>query len=289
MVHLDPILLGDNPLFGINHLAQENARARNFTLKGISGVSEIVSFSSNLGIKGFVVSTHPALYDLIELWKNNTDIIDKINFYPIIPYAQKYVTMVTEKGITGSISEIMKKISLTDITQIMGRGALGLVTKDFKHLFKTFIDVELNPLRNVRNKVVFLHDVITDLALGLNSKEVIEIFIFHLKDKHQLQAGLVTKNFPLLVQKMREWDLQIQPIMTSFNKIGTQMNPTKEACEICIQENQLDVIAMNTLSGGYIKPKDAATYIKNLGKIKSVVIGASTKDHIAESFEYFRS
>jgi len=75
--------------------------------------------------------------------------------------------------------------------------------------------------------------------------------------------------------------------MTSFNKIGTQMNPSKEECEKCLEQNDVEVIAMNTLSGGYLKPNEAFEYINKLPKIRSIVVGASTKNHIADTFDIF--
>ena len=284
MVEIDPILLGDNPLFGINHLAQEKARERSFTISGIPGIAQVIQHGVNLGINGFVVSTYPSLYDLITFFKKETNVLDRLNFYPIIPYAQGYVTKVTEKGIPGAVKDMLSKVSFYDKTQILGRGILGLMKKDFQTLFKIFLDVEIIPLKEVRTKVIFLHDVITDLALGLGAKEVLENFLTYVKDKHGIEVGLVTKNFPLLVNSLDEWKIEKPPIMTSFNKVGTQMNPTADECEKCILEKDVQVIAMNTLSGGYLKPKDAFDYLKKFPKIKSVVVGASTKDHIDEFF-----
>ena len=284
MVEIDSVLLGDNPLFGINHLAQEKARERSFTLGNIASIAEIIQHGVNLGINGFVVSTYPSLYDLIKFFKNETDVLERLNFYPIIPYAQGYVTKVTEKGIPGTVKDMLSRVSFSEKTQILGRGTLSLMKNDFQSLFKIFLDIEIIPLKQVKTKIVFLHDVITDLALGLGAKEIFEIFLNYVKDKHDIQPGLVTKNFPLLVNSLDRWKIEKPPIMTSFNKIGTQMNPTPAECEKCILENDVQVIAMNTLSGGYLKPKDAFDYLEKFPKIKSIVVGSSTKEHIDEFF-----
>ena len=45
----------------------------------------------------------------------------------------------------------------------------------------------------------------------------------------------------------------------------------------------MDFIAMNTLSGGGVKPEDAYSYIGNVKNIKSIVVGMSKKEHIKET------
>ncbi|MGI0056017.1 MAG: hypothetical protein ACREAK_01445, partial [Nitrosarchaeum sp.] len=85
------ILLGDNPFFGIDHLSQERARERLKILTGFEKITEIMQYVSELGVNGFVVSTHPELRDLIQYIKKNTNLLEKMEFYPILPYAQGYV------------------------------------------------------------------------------------------------------------------------------------------------------------------------------------------------------
>ena len=46
---------------------------------------------------------------------------------------------------------------------------------------------------------------------------------------------------------------------------------------------------MATLASGYLKPKEAFEYIFSLPKIKSVVVGVSTKQHAKETFEMLKS
>lgn len=62
------------------------------------------------------------------------------------------------------------------------------------------------------------------------------------------------------------------------------MNPTREACERCLEENDVQIIAMNTLAGGYLRPQEAFEYLSTYKKIKSVVVGLSSKKHADETF-----
>lgn len=280
------ILLGDNPFFGIDHLSQERARQRIEILKENHKITDVMEFVSELGVNGFVVSTHPQLRDLIKYMKKETSLLEKMNFYPILPYAQGYVSKVTEKGVIGAMNDILSGSSIRKKLQIFFNGSIGYVKKDFGKLLQTFIDVELLPMNNVKTKSVFLHDVVTDLAISLGMKNVVETFLEHINDKYSVDGGLVTKNFPKLISTLKEWDLQIPTIMTSFNPIGYQMNPSREECEKNLHQAN-KVIGMNVLAGGYLKPEQSAEYISKL-KLDSIVIGMSNIKHAKETIITFR-
>jgi len=278
------ILLGDNPFFGVDHLSQEKARKRMKVLTGFEKISDVMEFVSNLGVKGFVVSTHPQLKFLIKHMKENTNLLEKFDFYPILPYAQGYVTKVSEKGIANTIGDILSSGTARDKLKIILKGSTGFIRKDFEKLFQTFIDIELLPLSEVNKKVIFLHNVVTDLAIGLGMKKIIEIFINHVEKQYGAEPGLVTINFTKLVKTLEEWGIKIPTVMTSFNSIGYQMNPSKKECENFLHKT--NVIAMNVLAGGYLKPMAAFEHISKIG-INTVVIGMSTKEHALETIKAF--
>ena len=89
----------------------------------------------------------------------------------------------------------------------------------------------------------------------------------------------------MLIRKLEEWNIKAPTIMTSFNPIGYQMNPSKDECEKFISNNK--VIAMNVLAGGYLKPQESFQYLSNLD-IKAVTIGMSSKQHAQETIMSFK-
>ena len=98
-----------------------------------------------------------------------------------------------------------------------------------------------------------------------------------------------TMNFPALVKSFDEWGIKKPLIMTSFNKVGFQMNPSKEVYEKCLNEYNVDVLAMSTLAAGYLKPQNAYDYLFKLNNIKSVVVGFSTKEHAKDVVDLIKS
>ena len=279
------ILLGDNPFFGIDHLSQERARQRMQVINTFSKITDVMEYVSSFGVKGFVVSTHPHMKELIKHMEENTSILQKYEFYPILPYAQGYVAKVTEKGIMNTINEVLSQGNIQTRVKIILKGSTSFLKKDFEKLFQTFIDVELLPFHKVKKKAIFLHNVITDLAVSLNMKKIIQSFTDHVEKQYGVKPGLVTLNFPKTVNALKNWNIEIPAIMTSFNPIGYQMNPSKDDCENFLSE--ANVVAMNILAGGFLKPKESFEYISKLD-INSVVLGMSSKEHAKETIEIFQ-
>jgi hypothetical protein len=285
---IDSILLGDNPFFGVDHLSLENARAKKNVSQDFNNIIDVIKFSSHVGVDGMVVSTHPRLKDLLDHMATTTDLLNKITFHPIIPYIQGYVLKINEKGIIKVLMDILNPpTSLQNRIKIITKGSIGAIRKDIFELFKLFVDLELLQLRDAKINTVFLHDVFTELALSLNLKSIFQSFQEHLREEYGVEAGLVTKNFPLLVDRLEDWNLTFSTIMTSFNRVGFQMNPSKRSCEHSLLKYDGKVIAMSVLAGGFLEPNEAYSYILSQPKIRSVVIGISSVSHAKKTFEIF--
>ena len=287
MGNIESVLLGDNPFFGVDHLSQERAREKAATSQHFENALQVIKYCFDTGQKGMVVSTHPRLKELLGLIRTESDMIKQINFFPILPYVQGYVLKINEKGMVNTLTEILGQTSIQNKIKIITKGGLGLLKKDFYQLFKLFIDIELLQLQDTRIKAVFLHDVLADLALSLKMKHLFQIFQEHLRDHYKVEAGLVTKNFPRMSSALQEWNLEYPYIMTSFNKVGFQMNPTRAECEESLKTFKGSVIAMSVFAGGYLKPQEAYDYIASLPKVNTAVIGMSSVEHAKNTLEIF--
>jgi len=283
LAEIKNLLLGDNPFFGVDHLSQERSRLKG-QAQDFGNMLDVMDYVNSVGVHKMVVSNHPKLADFIRYsTMYRPDVLDKIEFYPIIPYVQGYVQKINEKGMLGTVMEILNQADgLQGIFKIIAKGGAGVIKKDFLELFRVFIDSELLRVRKLNIRTIFLHDVLTDLALSLNLKGVFETFRDYLHDEYKMDTGLVTKNFSRLVDQLDIWNLEIHTIMTSFNKIGFQMNPSKEACEITLSKYEGNVIAMSVLAGGYLKPRESFEYIVSLPRIESVVVGVSSVAHATD-------
>ena len=285
----DSVMLGDNPFFGVDHLSHERGRERAEKYKTFDYAVDVIKRAHEFGMKEMAIGTRPRIGELIKCIRKNSNLIEEINFNPILPYAQDYVLKVSEKGLMGTMKEVLGGAGIQNELKIITKGGFGFLKKDLDELFKVLIDVELLKLKDVKVNTVYLHPILTDLALALNLKGIFDTFGNHLKDNYHLEVGLSTKNFPALVSKLEEWDLKADDIMTSFNKGGFLMNPSKQECENALASYSGEVTAMNIFGGGYYGLQEIYEYILSLSSLKKVVVGASTVEHAKETFGLFNS
>ena len=97
--------------------------------------------------------------------------------------------------------------------------------------------------------------------------------------------GIATKNLPRLIECFTQWGLELPVILTHVNAVGFHVNPILAECETILQRSDLEVMAMGTLASGFLTPSEAFAYTARFPAVKSVVIGASSEEHIVTSFQ----
>jgi hypothetical protein len=128
------------------------------------------------------------------------------------------------------------------------------------------------------------------MGLALNFDWLFKFYVSYLSQK-DIVPGFNTRNFPYLVRKFKEWDINLDEtvIATQFNKAGFQMNPSRDEYEKTLSSlSHPIVLAISVLAAGYFKPPEAAEYISRLGNLKGVVAGVSTMKQARETFALFQ-
>lgn len=154
-------------------------------------------------------------------------------------------------------------------------------------MIEMLIDVEYRMFRGLDVRVLFLQNVITDLILGYDIKEVFQRYCDFIRKKYNVLPGFITLNMPYLKNKLEQWGIEEVVICSSINAAGFNMNPSKEEYERVIAENdpnKYQLMAMNVLASGSITPEESYGYINKLN-VQSVVFGASSKGHIKSSVD----
>jgi hypothetical protein len=280
---IDPVILGHNQFIGVSHLSQESARIKTEQFSDVKKAVDLIKTSLDFGVNGMMLSTHHRAKDILDLIRAE-GLNDKLNVYPLIPYAQGYVRKVNEVGIMGLLNEVLKPADGSEKFKILFKGGLAFLRKDFIKLLETLLDIELLTFKGFTVKAVFLHNVLTDLGLALEAQELFEFYIDHIRENYNAVPAFGTMNFAKLVKAFDAWGIEKPLIMASFNKAGFQMNPSREECERCLRDYDVEVVAMSTLAAGYLEPKAAYEYLFSLPDITSVVVGVSTKEHAEETF-----
>lgn len=134
-----------------------------------------------------------------------------------------------------------------------------------------------------------MHDAITDLLLALSLPQIFQLYDTTLRKHFGAHPGIATKNLPLLIERFRSWGMELPIILTHVNKVGFHVNPSLSDHEEALRNSSLNVMAMGVLASGFLGPSEAATYVRQFPSVKSVVIGASSKFHISETFSSFHA
>ena len=111
----------------------------------------------------------------------------------------------------------------------------------------------------------------------------------YIKKKYEVEPGFITVNLPRLVDLLLDCGIEDPIVCSSINKIGQSMNPSREAYEQTISEKRFRPIAMSILASGAVNPKEAVEYVCCQPNIKSIVFGASSRQHIVETKELIES
>lgn len=291
MQSIDKIIFGDNQFFGINHMSQEKAQQLSEKFADLSSIMDIYQIAIDSGIRAIMLNSNDRAMDICNHFINNKSKYPKLNWYPSIPYPHKYANLISEKGIIPTINEILfKDNTAMGALGMVLKGGTAVLGKDAVKLLQMLVDVEMKIFSGLNVKVVFLQNIITDLLLGYEVKDIFYEYCEYIQKKYHATPGLITQNMPYLKSKLNEWGIEKVVICSSFNKIGYLMSPNIDAYIETADNNdssKYQLMAMSTLASGAIPAVDAFRFIKKQN-IQSVVFGASSKQHIEHSISLLR-
>lgn len=291
MKPIDKIIFGDNQFFGINHMSQEKAQQLAEKFFNINNIYSVYDIALNAGIRAIMLNSNDRAKDICEHFRKNSSNYSDISWYPSIPYPHKYANLISEKGIIPTINDILfKDNSALGVLGMMAKGGAALLGKDAIRMMEMLIDVEMKIFKDLDIKVIFLQNIITDLLLGYDVKDIFEAYCNHIRTKYKVLPGLITQNMPILKAKLQIWGIEEVVICTSFNKIGYLMSPDILSYTKASENNipsHYQLMAMSTLASGAVPVKEAYEFI-NQQKIQSVVFGASSRGHIEETINLIK-
>lgn len=288
------LLVGDNPFHKISHLSQERARNRTGDTDSVAGQAGIVLAAVKNGADGFMFSVSEVTLSILRELRGQ-EAIESVELYAIVPYAYEYVRAATQTGTPGLAKKVAKQIFTSGHLGAALGGLSAVARMNPSGLLKTYLIYEISRIRSSAGKKakltsVLLHEVLTDMGLALNFDWLFKSYVAYLSKK-DIVPGFNTRNFPYLVKKFKEWDIDLKEtvIATQFNKAGFQMNPSRDECENALSGlSRPIVVAISVLAAGYFKPPEAAEYLAGLKNLKGVAVGASTLKQAGETFALFQ-
>ena len=286
------LLVGDNPFHGISHLSQERGRVRGDASTYPEYAANLVITSLENGADGFMFSVSDTTLSILRVIREREE-GERLSLYAIVPYAYEYVRLAAQVGgILGLVKKFAKEIAVSGNLKAVTLGLKGVMRADPVSLMKTYLTYEISRIKSSAGKQaglssVLLHQAITDMALALELDWLFKSYVDFML-KLGVTPGFNTGNFAYLVNKFREWNIDLREITIAapFNKVGFQMNPSRRECEKALAGNTEPIlIAISILAAGYLNPLEAIDYIAALPNIKGVAVGVSKEKHARETFK----
>jgi len=279
---VEELLLGDNPFTGVSHFAQEKAReeAREASLENKVMVFEA---AVNGGATGFTFCTHESNLELLTyLSIHRKDLLQAMNYYVLLPYAQSYVRLANIGGTPVLLRGKLR--SMLGNWSTVPDAARSLVSLKPERLAGLLIKAEVTPYLDVlpseRVKAILLHEILTDSIMAFGLSDLLKSLNDYVRRKIGFSFGLHTRNFGCL---LRPQFLTYCPdyIMTSINPLGYMMAPSREEVERSVDcfGKRTRIIAINVLASGAIDLNEAMKYVNRFKDKIYAVTSASTKAH----------
>jgi hypothetical protein len=287
-------LVGDNPFHGISHLSQERVRVRGNAVTSSDYAAGLVMTSLENGADGFMFSVSDTTLSILRIIGQRRSI--PLSLYAIVPYAYEYVRLATQVGgISGLAKKLAGQLVLSANSKAIVMGLKGVIGANLADLMKAYVSYEVSRIRSAAGKggkldSVLLHEIVTDLALGLNLDNLFESHVDFML-KRGVKPGFETRNFPYLMSRFKEWGIDLHDVIiaTPLNKVGFQMNPSRSECEKALRDlPEPSVIAMSVLAAGYLEIREAREYVKSLPNVKGLVVGVSKEEHASKTFKLFK-
>lgn len=281
---LQKLVLGHNQFFGVDHLSSERGGKRAAFFSKMENVGAVIRLSMQYGAGGMMLSTHERAAEILAYVRQDPTLSQDLVLYPLLPYVQKYVVAANEKGMLNVVFDMLSGSSWADKFNLIRKGSQALFSRDLKPVLSALMDLELKEFKGLRAEAIFLHDAFTDLGLALGTRDIFEFYLEQTEKKFKAQGAFATKNLPFLMESFEKWGLPRPVVMTHFNKAGFHMNPSREECEQAAGARPVSIMAMGSLASGYLAPAEAYEYLGQVPNIDSVVVGASSEDHIRDTF-----
>ncbi len=282
---VERVMFGDNQFFGVNHMSEEKSQQQLMKFNSVATMVDTLRIAYDAGVKGFMLHSHAVASEFCSMLRADPDYWKDLVLYPAIPHPVKYMNGVAEKGVYKTLVDTLSEGSDIKRTIVsIARGGLGFVTKDVKKLAMSLIDIEMRPFKGLNIGAIFLHNIAVDLLLGLGVSDVYPEIRDYVERQYGAELGFISLNLPLMVKSLESVGMEKPLIMSSFNKIGYYMNPSREACEECVRADRVRLVAMSVLASGAVPPREAIEYVNEF-PVESLIYGASSRQHIVETKE----
>jgi hypothetical protein len=289
-----PLILGVNPLIGVDHMSADRAREK-LRAGDSTDPLEVIRAAKNAGAGGFTFSPSARVTELLKAARDAGE-TGPLQLYPLLPALDKYWPVFVSKGTYGLVSAILEDLSWMSKARALLKGGTTALTSDPFKALDLYVDVELSKIRAAAPKdwtvdTVFLGETFTDMLLSFRAYDLLRSFCESVESHRGIRAGVQTLNLARLLSDRDRFGLARPPVvMAPFNPLGFQMTPDRESCErAAAGAAGVEFVAISVLAAGQVSLPKALDYLsQRKGYLSSVVVGTSNPRHATESFSSLR-
>jgi hypothetical protein len=279
------ILIGDNPFLGISHLAREKGRSAQRSLT-LERKVEILQAAVDEGADGFTFSTYKSNLELLmHIREHEKDLLKKLKYYILTPYAAEYVRLTDTIGTDRLLQKtILGGLKIRNFIQLSLSSPYSLINLFIYENLRPYL--EILPRSNV--KVVLLHEILSEVLIAFQLTKVIKTLHKYFS-RLEIGFGLETRNAAVLNKLLEQSEENIEYIMTPMNPLGYQMGIKEEAEKAIVMLSGRDtkIIAMNILASGACTIEESASYLKRFKEhLYAVAFGTSKPEHAQSNVRY---
>jgi hypothetical protein len=277
---MDRLLFGDNQFFGVNHMSEEKARAKQMRFQDVDSIMQVLDYAYDDGVTTFMCTTHDRIAEVTDHVRAQPERYADMKFFPCMPYAHKYANAVTEDGFLGAIRKFLPEEGLLDS---IARGTSSLARKDIEGVSTLLIDAELKMFAGLDTPVIWLQNVIVDLLSGLGFTDAFRIFADHVRKRYNAEPGFITMNLPRVLDDLDRAGVENPIVCSNINKLGFRMSGGVEGYLDAMDKRPFRAVAMSVFASGAVPPREAIEWVCGLPNLESIVFGASSRAHIAST------
>jgi hypothetical protein len=289
----ETVILGFNPLVGMDHYLRDRARdpQRQRTRKDVVGVVRAALAS---GAEGLNLNAGPESARLLrEIVADGLG--QEVGLYPMVP-DERFFGSLLNHGTASAVTAVLSGASLSGKAKAVVSGGWAWMTRDPYRGIQAYLGVEIDRLERAGGKElsvrsVLVHELIVDSIMALGATEAFARYVDNFNSAHGRPPGFVTRNFVHFDEfcKASGIDSRNVIVLTPTNPAGFQMTPGRAEVERCLARlNGKNVIGMSLFGGGLVSFNDGLEYIKRLVGVKAVTAGVSTVEHARTTFKSLR-
>ncbi|GEM_PF-7009427 len=262
-------IVSAEPLIGVSRTSNAHTRYYRSVFQNEDKVKILLAQWQSLGLKTFLCPSH---HQLLEILGDSSRVMD-VEIYPILLDAAQYSKAIQNYGMVGFARRQLTRIKIPHLPGIAYTGVRYLpkiLRRDFRYASLLLASMEMASFGRFPARVVFLHPQVTDLALANDNGEFFRLFARFVRSRYKVEAGLMTNNIGVLLDRLDKWSLDITHVAGPVNRRGYHMKPDQSKCEELIAKTKRTVIATE-LSFTAIPTEDDLTYLNRLGVSSFVV------------------